>query len=67
MILCGKELNVGDYVKVQYTTGHKGGTIKGEITKLWEEHKQGQVNNGWCFHDHDLILEYKSKSKILND
>ena len=53
MILCGKELNVGDYVKVEYTkghksgAGHKGGTIKGEITKLWEEHKQGQVNNGW--------------------
>ena len=64
MVLCGKELNVGDYVEVQYTTGNKysqlkGGVVTGNITKLWEDAGQGQVNHGWCFHDHDKILEHK--------
>jgi hypothetical protein len=57
------KLKVGDYVRIEYTSGEsfKGGTISGEITKLWNGEKeilQGQVNNGWCFHVEDKLLEY---------
>ncbi|MFH2029128.1 MAG: hypothetical protein ABIJ40_00700 [Bacteroidota bacterium] len=60
--ICGKVVCLGDYVKVRYTTGtwSKGGTIEGKITELWsiekDNHLQGRVENGWCFHDHDEIL-----------
>ena len=61
-----KELEIDDYVKVRYTTGKqfKDGIIKGKITKLWTNPKQGQVENGWCFHDHDEILEHKPSKSI---
>lgn len=57
-------LSVGDRVKVRYTTGErmKGSTIEGEITRIWRPEDscaqmwQGQVNNGWCFHDDDDLL-----------
>ena len=63
MRICGREINVGDYVKVEYMTGvrMKGGTIKGTVTKLWDDAGgllQAQVDNGWCFHDCDKILEH---------
>jgi len=72
MKICGHDIEVGDYVKVKYTTGSmfKGSILTGKITKLWDAEGekyprapclQAQVNNGWCFHDHDIILEYKKK------
>jgi len=62
MELCGVEMDVGDYVEVQYSNGKKfkGAILKGNITKLWDApRKQGEVNNGWCFHDHDQVLHNK--------
>ncbi len=63
------QLKVGDYVCVEYTSGRrmKGGQIHGILTKLWtpDEHGaggwQGQINDGWCFHVQDLLLEHKLK------
>lgn len=56
--LCGAIIHVGDTVKVRYTTGErlKGGSIAGVVTKIWPF--QAQVNNGWCFHDSDELLEH---------
>lgn len=76
MKICGHNVKVGDYVKVQYTTGQtfKGRIIKGIITKLWDENskdievknpkgfKQGQVEHGWCFHEEDHILEHTASA-----
>ena len=65
MELCGVEMDVGDYVEVQYSNGKKfkGAILKGNITKLWDApRKQGEVNNGWCFHDHDRILKHNKKA-----
>ena len=62
MFFCGKELNIGDYVKVEYTTGKemKGSRIWGKITKLWPSHPyQAQLESGWCFHENDKIIEHK--------
>ena len=67
VVICGKEIQLGDYVKVEYTTGiqFKGGTIKGKITELWDNtvggNLQGRVENGWCFHDNDIIIEHIPK------
>ena len=59
-------LKVGDYVKVEFTEGtwSKGGTIKGTLTKLWndDKHIQGQVDNAWCFHQCDNLIEHKPNS-----
>lgn len=38
----------------------KGCTIEGEVVELWsrekDNHLQGRLSCGWCFHDHDEIL-----------
>ena len=64
--ICGKSIKLGDFVKVRYTTGKnfKDGTVEGKTTKLWspdngDSHLQARVENGWCFHDDDEILEHK--------
>ncbi len=63
--ICGKEIKLGDFVKVKYTSGNqfKGATIKGKIIELWTPeidngHLQARVSNGWCFHNNDEILEH---------
>lgn len=65
VFICGRTVKLGDYLKVEYTTGHsmKGATIQGEVTELWspelDDHLQGRLSCGWCFHDHDEILEFR--------
>lgn len=56
--LCGAIIYVGDAVKVRYTTGKrmKGGILAGVVTKVWPF--QAEINNGWCFHDGDDLLEH---------
>jgi len=56
--LCGKIIYVGDYVKVRYTSGRemKDGILTGVVTKIWPF--QAQVNDGWCFHNQDELLEH---------
>ena len=63
--ICGRIVHLGDFAKAKYTSGTrmKGGEIKGNITQLWSlEHgdnsKQVQLDNGWCFHEGDEILEH---------
>ena len=52
------DLQVGDKVRVRYKDG--SGTLTGTITTIWElPHPQFQVNNGWCFHKGDEILEHE--------
>jgi len=60
--ICGKRIQIGDYLKVRYTTGKKmrGATIQGIVTELWEDSLlQARLSCGWCFHDCDEILEYE--------
>lgn len=60
--ICGQTIRLGDHLKVKYTKGErfKGGTIEGTVTELWslelDNHHQGRLSNGWCFHDCDEIL-----------
>jgi hypothetical protein len=74
MKICKTDINVGDHVEVKYTTGKrfKGAILKGTVTKLWGldddnlphiGFKQGQIDNGWCFHDHDVILKHHKVAK----
>lgn len=73
--MCGYRLTVGDWVAVQYTTGtwSKGGKISGKITKLWNVNSSGtpflqaEVENNWCFHDDDKILEHKSNEGVSGE
>lgn len=61
MEICGKDVQLGDYVVAMYTSGKKfgGGTIRGVVTKLWETPLQVQLNDAWCFHDNDFIVELR--------
>ena len=61
MEICGKDVQLGDYVVAMYTSGKKfgGGTISGVVTKLWESPLQVQLNDAWCFHDKDFIVELR--------
>ena len=71
--ICGHTVGLGDYLKVKYTTGERflGGMIKGTVTELWDptvdKHHQGQLSNGWCFHDHDAILVHTKCSQPQRD
>ena len=62
--ICGKTLRLGDYVEVSYTisAGYLPAEIKGKITELWsledDNFLQARVESGWCFHDHDKIVEH---------
>lgn len=64
--ICGKIVKLGDYVRVRYTPGGRmeGETISGKVIELWslkdDNHLQGRVESGWCFHDNDEILEHRS-------
>jgi hypothetical protein len=63
--ICGIIVHVGDFVKVRYETGceFKGGTIQGEVIELLNAPLiQGQVESGWCFHDHDTIIEHRCRA-----
>lgn len=68
--MCGTNISVGDYVYVEYTNGtgmFKGARVKGVVTKVWDEldgnktFRQAQVNNAWCFHSKDRVLEHKKE------
>jgi len=60
--ICGKSIKLGDTLKVKYMTGtwSKGATISGKVIELWgmdeDNHLQGRLDNGWCFHDTDEII-----------
>ena len=62
--LCGKIVKLGDYVEVEYKSG---GSVKGEIIELWgleeDDHLQGRVSVGWCFHDYDTITKHESAAE----
>lgn len=64
--ICGETVRIGDCLRVRYTTGQrmKGGTIEGKIVELWslekDNHLQGRLSCGWCFHDQDEILMHNS-------
>ena len=69
--ICGAIVSLGDYMKVQYTTGDrmKGGQIEGKVVELWsselsEGHLQGRLSCGWCFHDYDRILEHTPNTEL---
>ena len=64
MYICKHNIEIGDYVEVQYTSGRKfkNAIIKGKIVELWDDNfKQAQLSNGWCFHNEDRILTYIPK------
>ena len=68
MKICGKDVRLGDYVVAMYTSGKKfgGGTIRGIVTKMWElPHLQVQLNDAWCFHDKDFIVELGRPTKSI--
>jgi len=68
------DLEIGDYVKVEChnLAGEVTGWIKGTVTKLWKNQDtpggrnltQAQVNNGWCFHQTDSIIEHKRENHL---
>ena len=63
------DIRTGDYVDVAYerhvesSLGGKGG-VRGTVTKVWRPRDHGagqwqwQVNDAWCFHAHDTIIEH---------
>ena len=61
--ICGREIKLGDWVRVHHTTGRRG-WIEGEIIEIWDlttdGHHQARVSSGWCFHDNDEILEIRA-------
>jgi len=62
--ICGHDVKLGDKLKVKYTTGTRmrGGTIEGAVIELWsmetDNHLQGRLSCGWCFHDCDEIISH---------
>lgn len=64
IFICGKQIKLGDYVKVECNAGtwSRHATVQGKITELWDKKQcgvhQARVDNGWCFHDEDKILEH---------
>lgn len=60
--ICGRTVKIGDRLTVRYTTVREmnGGTIEGDVVELWsrekDDHLQGRLSCGWCFHDHDEII-----------
>ncbi len=65
LYICRTDIKLGDWVQVKYTGAGRmcGGTIEGKVTELWspdlDKHYQGRVESGWCFHDHDEIIEHR--------
>lgn len=66
--LCGKIIRLGDYVEVDYKSG---GSIKGSVIELWSlkenNHLQGRVKSGWCFHDCDTITRHTPFSEPVEE
>lgn len=64
VFICGEQVFLGDFLKVKYTSGSrfKGATISGKVIELWshekDNHLQGRLESGWCFHDYDEILTH---------
>lgn len=62
------DLEINDHVKVKCVNraGEFTGILTGKVTKLWKNEDtpgcrnltQAQVNNGWCFHQGDEIIEH---------
>mgnify|MGYP001578873311 CR=1 FL=1 len=65
--ICGRTIHLGDYLRVRYTKGINfgGAVISGKVVELWsperDNHLQGRLSSGWCFHDHDEIIEYQAE------
>jgi len=62
--ICGTTVCLGDKLTVVYTADgpFHGSTIEGEVIELWSpelnNHLQCRLSCGWCFHDHDEIIEH---------
>lgn len=59
------DLQIDDYVEVRFKDG--SGRVKGNITKLWPEHGQAQVDHGWCFHPGDEITTHERGERQRGD
>lgn len=63
--MCGEDLRIGDFIKVRYTRGVRqvGMEIQGKIIEMWSPERnrrcQVRLESGWCFHDHDKVLELR--------
>ncbi len=60
MEMCGHELSLGDWVKVQIGgDGHlSGGRLEGKIKAFYPYIPQVKLESGWCFHPADKILKH---------
>ncbi len=57
-----KNLNIGDYVVIEYSTGEKmkGGRITGKVKEIKLSYGQVQLESGWCAHNGDIVVEHKT-------
>lgn len=57
------DIEVGDFVQAEYTGGAKlrGARISGRVTKIWLGPTQIQLDNGWCFHPGDKVIQHEKK------
>ena len=60
MEMCGYELSLGDWVKVEIGgKGHlSGGRLEGKIVAFYPYLPQVKLESGWCFHPSDEILKH---------
>jgi hypothetical protein len=60
MEICGYNLSIGDWVKVQIGgSGHlSGGRLEGKIVCFYPYLPQVKLESGWCFHPSDEILKH---------
>ena len=68
IIICGKKVKLGDYVEVEYK-GADGGGIKGKIVKFatieFDGFLQAELENGWAFHDYDIIKKHIASNENI--
>ena len=68
IVMCGRGIKLGDKLKVRYTGEGRfqDATIEGEVIELWGGScLQARLSNGWCFHDHDIILKGENAKEGL--
>ncbi len=60
MDMCGYELSLGDWVKVQIGGNGRlsGGWLEGKIIAFYPHIPQVKLESGWCFHPSDEILKH---------
>lgn len=60
--MCGTTIRLGDRLLIRKTASGRlqGAELEGEVIELWsmdlDNHLQGRLSCGWCFHDHDEVL-----------